>query len=349
MKIHRFLSLVLFALLLSFTATSVYGQLSMPTYPNEVSGQSQSAVTAATFRAISARIDFNTLSAGGALGFASLNAANGGTMLAQSDCNPCSAICGGAKGKKAAWVNYLGITDTAPAHNYDIDTDGIQVGTDIYRTRDNQFGVTFAYSGTRANWSDDNNPGTPDYPNWTRTNNYNLSFYGSHRFDNQSDLRVIVGNGWLDGRGCESFDPNATYYGLSGSSFDTTLEYGKRFLAAKNVSFRPVLALDYHHYDLYNVSYDEAYFRIGTDYVTMLNYLAIKADIAYNVDIVGEAESTRIYGDGVGRQFTTLGLTTQYDLRKNFALYASYSLDYFFDRNSRPCRGIGTVGFSWVW
>jgi uncharacterized protein with beta-barrel porin domain len=347
MKIHRFLSLVLVALLLPFAATSVYGQSS-----NEgtISSQSQSAVMAATVRTINSRLDFAGLSFGGAQGFAFLDATNG-TMLAQSsDCNPCSAICGGAKGKNAAWVNYLGITDEVPGSTVDINTDGIQIGTDIYRTKDNQFGVTFAYTGTKA--YDDG------YLKHTNTNGYNLSLYGAHRFSNQADLRLIVNSGWLDGN---NKDPDGVEdnHNFSGDSFDTTLEYGKRFFVAKNVSFRPAVALDYHYYDIDNVfPFSETYFRIGTDYVTMLKHLSLKMDVSYSIDLNGEPRLADIGGgdinpmsssDELGRQFTTLGLTAQYDLRKNFALYASYSLDYFFDRNGRPCRGIGTVGLSWVW
>ncbi|GHT22236.1 hypothetical protein FACS189419_04490 [Planctomycetales bacterium] len=83
---------------------------------------------------------------------------SGSGYLGQSPCGkvtsyaPCGSILGTAA--RTAWVNYVGRSnsyfDTAFQSNWKIGTDGMQVGSDLYRTKKTQFGVLFGYEGGKA-------------------------------------------------------------------------------------------------------------------------------------------------------------------------------------------------------
>jgi hypothetical protein len=307
-----------------------------------------------------ARVRMISLQRGGSL-MLGQNEKQSGIMLGQEPCepcNPCGLLCGdNASGKRSAWVNYVGRQDSASNGfgEWTSDANGVQFGSDLFRTNRDQFGLQASYENAKFKSGFDK----------LLDDEYVFGAYAAHVFRSGSDFRVLANVGWQDFT-AKNLAVNLGKF--KGNTFDVTLEYGKRFFPVQNAGIRPVIALDIHdvHTDAYKtidgseynkVRFTQTYFRVGTDYITLIKRLSLKSEIYYNYDLSRDSFKVNWKpGDAwrtdklfLGRQFVELGLTAQYDFRNNVALFGSFFLDGYFDRPSRPYQSVGTAGLSWVW
>jgi hypothetical protein len=309
-----------------------------------------------------ARIRMISLQRGGSL-MLGQNEKQSGTILGQDPCdpcNPCGLLCGdNAAGKRSAWVNYIGRQDSASNGfgEWTSDSNGVQFGSDLYRTNRNQFGLQASYENAKFKSG----------ATKLLDDEYVFGAYAAHVFRSGSDFRVLANVGWQDFAAKSVGINNLGKF--KGNTYDITLEFGKRFFPVKNAGIRPVIALDIHdvHTDAYRtidgnsynkVGFTQTYFRVGTDYITLIKRLSLKSEIYYNYDLSRDSFKVTWQRGGnplqtdklfLGRQFVELGLTAQYDFRNNVALFGSFFLDGYFDRPSRPYQSVGTAGLSWVW
>lgn len=286
-----------------------------------------------------------------------------GGYLGQIDsCGPCGS-CDSVDGR-AAWVNYIGkqnslgfVNTLQPilSETVDLDSNGVQVGTDLYRSKRKQFGLLFDYTGSVTKY---------DGSDILESDDFRGGFYYAQVFDDNSDFRVLMEFGTAN------HHEVGVKRNINSDSFNATFEYGKRRFPVQNVSWRPYIALDVNYayvgadtvdsVSFRNAKLSQTYFRIGTDFITQIKRFTVRADLSYNVDLnsgrlkVCTYDSDNNYGWvydrlHIGRQFVTVGLTGQYDFNRRSAVFASFGVDAFFDRDSRPYQSIGTVGYSFVW
>lgn len=285
--------------------------------------------------------------------------ANG--FLGQIDtCSPCGV--GGSGDGRAFWVNYIGkqnslgfsgAEQTNLNTDFDLDSDGVQVGADLYRSRRQQFGVLFDYTGsvTKSGGFD-----------LLRSHDFRGGAYYAHVFADRSDFRALATFGGANHRQV------GQRHKIDSDSFNATFEYGKRFFPVQNVSWRPYIGLDVNYayvggdrvanIDFHGVKLSQTYLRIGMDLVTQIRRFTVRADLSYSVDMNSDRLKVSTYDEekgwlndrlDIGRQFVSVGVTGQYDLNRGRALFAGFGVDAFFDRDSRPYQSTGTVGYSFVW
>ena len=286
---------------------------------------------------------------------------NADIYLGQNSGGACrfSSISGNGN---ATWVNYIGrqnsldFVNTGGIHlnnqPLDMNSYGVQLGTDLYRSKRNQFGLLFDYEGFITS-------SPPNGCEVLRSDNFNGGFYYAQVFANNSDFRALAKFG--SAQHWATFgDPRK----VGSESFNITCEYGKRRFPVQNISLRPYGAVDINYAHLgadqiagiafCDTTLTQTYLRFGTDFIAQIKRFTAKADISYSVDMVSdhlkvEYVDTSVDNLHIGRQIASTGLTGQYDLNRRGALFASYSLDAFFDRDSRPYQSTITTGYSFVW
>ena len=271
--------------------------------------------------------------------------------------------CGSGYGN-AAWVNYIGRQNSLGfvgtnqevlGQALDIDSYGVQLGTDLYRSRRSQFGVLFDYEGFITSF---------DGNDLLESDNFSGGIYYAHVFANNSDFRALAKFG------TSQHHAVGDTHKVDSDSFNAVFEYGKRYFPVQNISLRPYAAFDVNYAylgadEVADVAFrgtklSQTYFRVGTDLIAQIRRFTVKADISYSVDLVsgrldvwtndlGNVPGWRNDDLHIGRQIASVGLTGQYDFNRRNALFASFGLDAFFDRDSRPYQSTGVVGYSLVW
>ena len=292
-----------------------------------------------------------------------------GGFLGQIDaCGPCGISC--SSGGRSFWVDYLGrrnsldFTESANAGSvlanpFNLNSNGVQFGADLFRSNRTQFGVLFDYERFDTLYY-----GTVTL----QSDNFSGGLYYAQVFDNKSDFRALAKFGGATHK-MIGFTKK-----VDSDAINATFEYGKRLFPVQNVSWRPYVALDINYAYLgadsvagmewRNTKLMQTYVRIGTDLVVQIKRFTVKADISYSVDLVSgrlDVDNRSVQPPGtpwtawdrdhlhIGRQIASVGLTGQYDFNRRNAVFASFGLDAFFDRDSRPYQSVVTAGFSTVW
>lgn len=287
----------------------------------------------------------------------------------------CGDICGQARGLgHSVWYNYVGRSmelDSAfhQGKQYKIISDGVQVGFDLIANRCNQLGVMFGYEDVSSKLSGD----------YIDLEDYYVGLYGAHKFRNGMDARSYFGYGWQKyelsrlERHQQLYRHNAAY---DGNTIEATFELGWRGYVNRNLSFRPVIALDYfkNEIDAFSedgdagtrVAYDKAkleqsFVRIGSDFQYDCRRLNFNGGLyySYQFDSNGDTLSTRVYdtagntlrlnGNDLGNSVITGNLGGQYYLNaaKTVAVYGGYSVDVYADRGDTPVMHTGLMGMQW--
>ena len=279
--------------------------------------------------------------------FISGSARSGSGIFGQAPCDPCGPVCNpcdeaacnpcdpcgfsrGGSSTRNTWVNYVGRADSyggwADGSGWDIGADGVQVGTDLFRTRKAQFGLIFGYEGGFAN-----NSHALRLPNGylvhngvdrvTSDDTY-LGFYAARVLSGGADVRFVYNHGWQD------FDTVRTdpyTWGLAryeasfkGHTDEINMELGKRFHRG-NWSYRPFGALDVYtirlngatetatgvnnwllqnndtrvRYDKLNLT--QFYLRFGSDLRYQVRRFTLNSGLSYAYDMNGQKFRTRVY------------------------------------------------------
>jgi hypothetical protein len=275
-------------------------------------------------------------------------------------CDPCGSILGTAA--RTAWVNYVGRAnsyyDTAAQSDWKIGTDGVQVGSDLYRTKKTQVGVLFGYEGGKA---------TLDAMiDEVKSDDVYVGFYGVRVLNNGADARIVFNKGWQDfdlsraaGTATAAFD---------GETTELTLELGKRFY--RNAwSFRPAVAFDYFEAetdgftesgastDEYSKSnFSQTFFRFGSDLRYEEGRFALNSGLYYSYDLHGDTLATSMYngtaasvGSNLGRSVLTFNVGGSYRIGKCFTVFGGYQGEALLDADKDGVQHIGHVGGSWKW
>ena len=298
--------------------------------------------------------------------FISGNARYGNGILGQAPCDevgcdpcgPCGSFAG--SGARTAWVNYVGRGDTYA--DWNLGSDGVQVGSDLYRTKRNQVGVIFGYEGGWANRTDARIDSKDTYG----------GFYAAHVLRNGADVRFLYNYGQ------QKFDMDR-YNGIDlyrsdfkGRTQEINLELGKR-LHDGAWSFRPFVAADFYlnrlngtkessttglmplTYDRLNTT--QAFLRFGFDTRYQTKRFTLNSGLSYAYDLKDDAYATGVHsgpyyatlrGAKVGRELLMFNVNGDYLLGKYFSVFGGYDAQVVVDRHG-GYQHIGYVGGAFKW
>ena len=296
---------------------------------------------------------------------------NGGNLSGYrgqwADCTPCEAACfdpcepvcgtgffnGG--GSRSAWVNYVGRTDefaNGELDNWKLSSEGIQMGADLFRTKNTQFGALFGYEGARMRSEDDT----------VKMDSTYFGFYGARVFRSGADARVIFSYGHQKyGMGFD-FD-NGTYAdSFKGYTTETTLELGKRY-GRGSWSVRPVVALDIFNNNLKGndkfdkTSLTQSFFRMGSDMRFQNRNFTFNSGFYYSYDmnnnnredLVAMSTSGEAFASKPGRELLTFNMGTDLQITKNMSIFGGYQGEYVTDRANSQVHSTGYVGAGFKW
>ncbi|MDR2704204.1 MAG: autotransporter outer membrane beta-barrel domain-containing protein, partial [Planctomycetaceae bacterium] len=250
-------------------------------------------------------------------------------------CNPCEPCSSkGKTGRRNAWVNYVGRNNSYRSSysnneiengDWEIATNGIQVGLDLYKKTNTQFGLLFGYEDSKATL----------YFDRLEANDVYFGGYIAYVFRNNVDFRAVYNYGSQDYK-LNRFDPglgfgwNSHNSDFDGNTHELNLEFGKRFFVNRRWSYRPVIG-----FDLFvnnwnatlengnpstaiaygNTDYTQAFLRIGSDLKFVKNRFVFNSGLYYSYDVNDNDLKTKVFA----RNDSELG----YDKAINSTLYGS--------------------------
>ncbi|MGL6225014.1 MAG: autotransporter outer membrane beta-barrel domain-containing protein [Thermoguttaceae bacterium] len=281
-------------------------------------------------------------------------------------------------GVQNAWVNWVGRSNefdssylAAGGQKMKLQSNGVQLGTDLYNGTRSQFGVMFGYEDHVASLLSDR----------STANDLYVGFYGLRKLWHHWDVRGVVSYGQqnynLTRLGVVS---GAFYRGkTNGNTFESMLELGRTVRMNQHFGFRPILGVDVFHnriggYDSVNnvVSADEnliysdssltqAFARIGSDVNWKRNRFGINggAYYAYQMSATGDYTSVSVIdpntgvsgiarSSDLGRSLCTFSLGTTYALnrRETVNLFGNYFGDCYVGRSGTPFGHTYLAGLS---
>jgi hypothetical protein len=266
---------------------------------------------------------------------------------------------------RTAWVNYIGRADSYQnsytGGKWNITSNGIQVGSDLYRTDKSQFGVLFGYEAAKAKEALDNIDADDIY----------VGLYASHIFCCGVDVRAILNYGWQDFTSNRYVGTaNTAKYGAN--TLEVNLEAGKRIFFG-NWSVRPVTAVDLYWNKLNAatetgtnaVAYDRSDFtqtfvRFGSDLRYEFGSFTFNSGVYYSWDTNNDELETRVSAAGLsstlsgsklGRSLLTFNVGGEYAFGayKNFSIFGGFTGDAALDRDGDGFQSVGYVGGAWKW
>ena len=312
-------------------------------------------------------------------------------------CDPCAPARGLGRGTpvaRSAWVNYVGRATTyqgyqmtiTEAHvdgtNYTLTTrrngnswkmgfDGVQVGTDLFRSTNTQFGAIFGYEG---GWA------TKDMgDNIDRVDSDNLYFglYGARVLRNGVDLRFVYNHGWQEFR----MNRSGWESKFNGRTNEINLEMGRRFHRGA-WSLRPFGGLDFHitHLDgtvengaggyfdpavaYSKLNMTQTFLRSGVDLRYERNRFGLNTGLSYAFEVnnpkfrtwVTEVRDTPVHisegawlqGSKIGRELLTANVGGSYRIGRHFTAFGGYDLQAVTDRKG-GVQHVGHVGGRVSW
>jgi uncharacterized protein with beta-barrel porin domain len=237
---------------------------------------------------------------------------------------------------------------------------GVQVGTDLYRTRRTQAGFLFGYEGGQARAASDRVDADDIY----------IGVYGARVLRGGADIRGTFAYGWQNfDMSRLSEETNVYTSKFRGYTTEANVEIGKR-RSWGAWSLRPALGLDTMSRHIgatqENVGPDsiaygktslsQVFLRGGTELRYQMKRLTVTSGMFYAYDVNGERLSTTAVNDGIpfqiegaslGREQLTYSVGGSYQWRKNVSLFGGYDGGYVCD--TRTAQHTGYVGGSWRW
>jgi len=288
-------------------------------------------------------------------------------------CNPCDPVscfdgCGprsfGGSAARGAWVNYIARSDAYSSNfhagNWKLSTEGVQAGTDLFRSKNSQFGTLFGYESGRMNNAADR----------IKADDLYVGLYGAHVFRNGIDVRGVFAYGWQDYDMTRTSAIGDVYTSkFKGYTTETNLEFGRRLTSASGVwSLRPVIAVDVFNNNIKaatetgganavaygKASLTQVFFRSGSDVRYQVRNIAFNGGLYYSYDINGQelnatANGVNLSGAKLGRELLTFNLGTDVQVTKNFSLFGGYQGEYAIDRDNSRVHSMGHVGAGFKW
>jgi outer membrane autotransporter protein len=267
-----------------------------------------------------------------------------------------------------AWVNYVGRSNSSrSAHNgqdWNLSMAGIQVGTDLYRTRFEQFGILFGYEdGKMTNAADRIN-----------ANDHYFGLYAACVFLEDVDVRGAFSYGWQRYT-MNRWDSGSVYRSsFNGNTMDINFEVGRR-LASGSVSLRPIIGLDiasnrlkggretgessdaviYHKTDLTQI-----FIRTGTEVRYRMPAATLTGGLYYAYDLNGASLATtvtdvtrqqpfQLRGTKPGRSLWLFNFGGTFHVTDSLAIIGGYQGECATDNSGSGVHSTGYIGGSWRW
>lgn len=268
-------------------------------------------------------------------------------------CNPCGSF---SNVTRNAWVNYVGRHESFG--NWDLSSDGVQVGTDLIRSKKNQLGLLFGYEDTLAQQS----------VNRIDAEDMYVGVFAAHVFRNGADIRALYNYGW------QEFDMvrGANRAKFDGNTQEIALDFGKRYHNGF-WSIRPMFGMDFflNHLDAvtesgastpvhYNkLDYTQWFLRSGFDLQYHRNRFTFNTGLSYAYDVKGDSYDARVRATGspfwgtlrgtaLGREVVSFNVGGAYQISKNVSIFGGYDGQVVLDR-SDDFLGTGSVGAKITW
>jgi hypothetical protein len=299
-------------------------------------------------------------------------------------CDPCNS--GNAPAKRSAWVNYVGRSNNYRSSysnigiangDWEIGTDGVQVGLDLYKTRKAQLGLLFGYEGSVAKLRADRLEADDVY----------VGAYAAYVFSNGADFRAIYNYGSQDykltrldpGLGLNWHSHNAAF---DGNTNEVNLELGKRIFVNRRWSYRPVIGFDLLINDwdgaledgnlstaiAYNgTDYTQAFLRVGTDLKYVKGGFELNSGLYYSYDLndnelkskvfardnsklgYDKDISSTLFGSDLGRSVLTFNVGGSFACSERLSIFGGFTGDAVLDRDGKGFQSIGYVGTKLNW
>ena len=290
--------------------------------------------------------------------------------------DPCVRKC--KPSGRSVWVDYVGRKSDLRSHynsrDMDFESNGVQVGVDLYSNRCTQFGVMFGYESQKS----DLNVGSGI--DQVEADDYYFGFYGARMLGKCTDIRGFLGYGhqsydygrWAQNQNSSTFTRRTGSY--DGDTFEATVELGRRYYVNPCLSFRPVIAFDMFNnsieamqetgglvaadnYTFGKASLTQLFVRVGSDLQWTRGRLNLNTGAYYSYQFGDNGDTLRsqlsdgtyngwVRGSDLGNSVITLTAGANYYLNQaqTFSVFGNYFGDIYTDRTGDPVTHWFTVG-----
>ncbi|MDR3108376.1 MAG: autotransporter outer membrane beta-barrel domain-containing protein, partial [Planctomycetaceae bacterium] len=303
-------------------------------------------------------------------------------------CNPCDP-CGLMQGSsRTLWANYVVRSNEYQSsyrgnNNWNIGSNGVQAGVDLFRTSTSQLGVMFGYEKSDAEM----------LLNSVDANDTYFGFYAARVLNNGADFRAVANFGW------QNYD-SIRYSTLRGGRYFTTsfkgrttevnLEVGKRVYYSNSLSMRPVIGVDMFINDiegssengfttangnaLHNaasyggLSHTQAFIRVGSDMKFQHDCVTLNGGLYYAYDWNGKDLRTNVsginsddgvlppdvvhgtlYGSKLGNSILTFNASGTLMATQRLDIFGGFTGNIYLDRDGNPFQSVGYIGGALRW
>jgi hypothetical protein len=283
------------------------------------------------------------------------------------------------KTSRSSWVNYVGrdshYRSSFSGSDWNIGTNGVQVGSDIFRFGGSQLGTFFGYEGTTGSNLYRDVTGT-NRRDSIRANDYYVGMYGVHVFGGGADVRTIFNFGWQNYDSQRNHLLGTYVSSFKGNTAELNVELGKRrYFGAW--SARPAIALDWFwtHLDgatetgapasaairYGKTDHSQLFFRFGTDFRFEQGRWAVESGLFYSYDMRGadmwsrasSVDGTNLHsalvGSKLGRSVLSSNIGGSWQAARNFTIFGGYRAELSPERAGNNYIGTGYVGGAWRW
>ncbi|MDR3198657.1 MAG: autotransporter domain-containing protein [Planctomycetaceae bacterium] len=306
--------------------------------------------------------------------------------VACNPCEPCGSQGGGLSVGRSAWVNYIGRSNSYRSSysnigidngDWDIGTDGVQVGLDLYKTSKTQFGLLFGYEGSKAVLHSD----------CLEADDVYFGVYGARVFQNGTDFRVVYNYGSQNYKLLRfdpglGFDWHSHHSAFDGNTHEVNLELGKRIFANRRWSYRPVIGFDLLVNDweaaledgnlstaiaYSGADYTQAFLRIGSDLQFAKGGFMFNSGLYYSYDLNNDVLKSKVfarddsalgynknidsmlYGSELGGSVLTFNVGSSVALGGKTSVFGGFTGNAILDRDGDGFQSNGYVGLQYQW
>jgi len=267
-------------------------------------------------------------------------------------------------GVRNAWANYVGRNSRYQSSGTDSDWrlsgNGVQLGTDFFRTSRFQLGTYFGYENAKGSNSADRIHGK----------DYSIGIYGVYVFQNGADFRTVFSYGWQNFDSQRRVSSDAYVMAFDGNTTELNIELGKRHYAC-GWSSRPSLAVDWSMSQLHggqesggtsSLRYDttdhsQLLLRFGTDLRYDWGPLMFDSGLYYSYDMLGNTLRSGItngtpgtlVGSQLGRSIVSYNLGGSWIVNHKLTIFGGYRGEYAPESAGKGYVNVGYVGGALRW
>ena len=269
-----------------------------------------------------------------------------------------------------AWGNYIGrdshYRSSFNNNDWHFSTNGVQVGTDLFRKHRSQMGMFFGYENSQGSNIGDR----------INANDYYFGLYGIHILKDDADIRTIINFGWQNYHSLRN-DDRDVQASFNGNTVEMNIELGKRHYFNERCgvwSARPVVAIDWYFNRLgsgqespaggdsaryHGTDFSQLFFRFGTDLRYERGRWAVDSGMYYSYDLRGAELEARVsdenndqsmlIGSRQGRSVLSFNIGGSYLVGRNFTLFGGYQGEVTPEQAGNNYVSVGHIGGAWRW